>query len=263
MNMSGRFFILFLFSILLISTGVVSADQSAGNAVVELGANDVLPIAVSEVCVFPLCICSDVALAGAQFRLRFDAGRVVPLESALTSRSEEMTMIQAVNGQEMIILIYSAEGKQIAPGDGAVLNITCTVKGAGTGSVPIAVEEVILANEEAKSVPAVVRTTTMSGWIQTPRHNGLTQNYPNPFNPETDIEYQIGDSGFPVHTTLTVYNLLGQEVRTLVDGVRNPGYYTVTWDGKNQFGSQVASGIYFCRFRAGAYATTIKMSLMK
>lgn len=96
-----------------------------------------------------------------------------------------------------------------------------------------------------------------------PEAFGLEQNYPNPFNPTTDIRYQISDIGSSVHTTLTVYNLLGQEVRTLVDEAKEAGYYTVTWDGRDSYGKQVATGFYFCRLNAGEYAATIKMVLMK
>ena len=89
------------------------------------------------------------------------------------------------------------------------------------------------------------------------------RNHPNPFNPATDIHFQISEIGSPVHTSLKIYNVLGQEVRTLVDGSRSAGYYTVTWDGRDQFGAQVASGFYFCRVQAGEYAATIRMFLMK
>jgi hypothetical protein len=96
----------------------------------------------------------------------------------------------------------------------------------------------------------------------------LEQNYPNPFNPTTDIRYQIsapsrdrdgiGNGRYPIHATLKIYNVLGQEVTTLVDEAKEPGYYTVTWDA-----SDMATGIYFYRLMAGEYAETRRMVLMK
>ncbi len=67
---------------------------------------------------------------------------------------------------------------------------------------------------------------------------GLAQNYPNPFNPTTAINYQIPNpkSQSPVHTTLKIFNILGQEVATLVDQVQQPGYYTATWNGRDESG---------------------------
>lgn len=99
----------------------------------------------------------------------------------------------------------------------------------------------------------------------------LAQNYPNPFNPMTDIRYQIPDVGSPVHTTLTIFNILGQEVTTLVDDVRDAGSYTVSWNGLNAQGTRVASGVYVYRIVANGmfqgdrdeFTATKRMLLLK
>jgi hypothetical protein len=83
----------------------------------------------------------------------------------------------------------------------------------------------------------------------------LAQNYPNPFNPETSIGYSIASA---VHTRLTVYNLLGQEVATLVDEYKNPGSYTVKWTGHD-----MPTGIYYYRLEAGEFRVTKRMVLTK
>jgi hypothetical protein len=88
-----------------------------------------------------------------------------------------------------------------------------------------------------------------------PDHFSLDQNYPNPFNPTTVISYQL--SGISPHrTTLRVYNILGQEVRTLVDKKQLPGYYSVVWDGRDGLGKEVSSGVYFYRIQAEDYVKT-------
>ena len=91
-----------------------------------------------------------------------------------------------------------------------------------------------------------------------PTEYSLGQNYPNPFNPATAVNYQIPMTKSQVHTTLKIYNILGQEVATLLDGMQEPGYYTVTWDA-----SEMASGVYFYRLTAGAFTATRNMVLMK
>lgn len=93
----------------------------------------------------------------------------------------------------------------------------------------------------------------------------LMQNYPNPFNPTTDIRYQIADGKLPIHTTLIIYNILGQEVRTVVEEPKEAGYYTVTWDGCDNAGQEVISGIYFYRLTVdgGQWVETKKMVLLK
>jgi hypothetical protein len=83
----------------------------------------------------------------------------------------------------------------------------------------------------------------------------LSQNYPNPFNPTTVIGYQLPVTG---KISLKVYNLLGQEVATLFEGVRQPGKYQATFDG-----SRLASGVYLCRFTANNYMETKKLLLIK
>ncbi len=89
---------------------------------------------------------------------------------------------------------------------------------------------------------------------------GLDQNMPNPFNPSTTIGYQLPEPG---QVYLVIYNLLGQEVRTLLDGTLDAGYFTVEWDGKDSFGRQVASGIYLYRMQAVNFNQTRRMMLLK
>ena len=76
----------------------------------------------------------------------------------------------------------------------------------------------------------------------------MEQNYPNPFNPVTTIRYQLPKAA---HVTLKVYSITGRKVRTLVHTKQQANYYTVTWDGLNETGSKVASGIYLYRIEAG------------
>jgi hypothetical protein len=93
-----------------------------------------------------------------------------------------------------------------------------------------------------------------------PENFALLQNYPNPFNPTTSITYRIAQPG---QVKLSVYNLQGQQVRTLVDERRGVGSYTVQWDGRDQFGKAVVSGVYFYRFEAGAFVQTRKLLFVK
>ncbi len=88
----------------------------------------------------------------------------------------------------------------------------------------------------------------------------LYSNYPNPFNPSTVIRYALPER-LPV--TLTVYNILGQPVRTLVNTIQDAGEYQAVWDGKNNSGQAVASGIYLCRLEAGSVVKTRKMNLLR
>jgi len=89
---------------------------------------------------------------------------------------------------------------------------------------------------------------------------GVDQNYPNPFNPATTIRYALPEAS---DVRLTIYNVLGQQVRVLVQGRQEAGYYRVTWDGKDDYGRAVSSGIYLYRFVSKGLVQTQKMLLLK
>jgi len=93
-----------------------------------------------------------------------------------------------------------------------------------------------------------------------PTSYALSQNYPNPFNPNTEIKFDI-----PVrsHVTLTVYNVLGQRVTTLVDKEMPPGSYVADWNSTSDNGKEVTSGVYFYKLEADDFIQTKKMLLLK
>ncbi len=93
-----------------------------------------------------------------------------------------------------------------------------------------------------------------------PNEYRLEQNYPNPFNPTTEIRFQLPDAG---QVELTVYNTLGQAVKTLASGTYDSGVHTVQWDGTNDFGNPVSSGVYFYKIVANKYVALKKMNLMR
>ena len=89
----------------------------------------------------------------------------------------------------------------------------------------------------------------------------LGQNFPNPFNPTTTLAFTVpADAG---RVTLTVHNVSGQVVRTLVDGELAAGPHSLPWDGTDGSGHALASGVYFARLSAGGQARTAKMALLK
>jgi len=87
----------------------------------------------------------------------------------------------------------------------------------------------------------------------------LFQNHPNPFNSETFIKYHIPKAGSVI---LKIYNHLGQEVRTLVDEKKNAGYFDVRWDGRDDKGIRVSSGIYLYRIQTGNFSDVKKILFM-
>jgi tetratricopeptide (TPR) repeat protein len=120
---------------------------------------------------------------------------------------------------------------------------------------------------EWKPVPDKGNAPALTNTQNVPTEYALSQNFPNPFNPQTMIQYQLPEAS---HITVKIYNLFGQEVRTLVAGHREAGYHAEIWDGRDDFGRRVASGVYFYRLstepnvtQPNGFQFTRKMVLMQ
>ncbi|MBN1997765.1 T9SS type A sorting domain-containing protein [candidate division KSB1 bacterium] len=101
---------------------------------------------------------------------------------------------------------------------------------------------------------------TVSQKAEAPRAYKLEQNYPNPFNPETTINYQIKDAG---DVSIQIYNMRGQLVRNLMRQNMKAGFYSSVWDGRNEQGLPLSSGVYIYRIKVNDFTYTRKMQLMK
>jgi len=88
----------------------------------------------------------------------------------------------------------------------------------------------------------------------------LHQNYPNPFNPTTTIRYDLPEQAMVL---ITIYDITGRKIRSLINKQKEPGYRSVVWDARNNAGVQVGTGIYFFSIRTGDYSKTRKMLLVK
>ena len=111
--------------------------------------------------------------------------------------------------------------------------------------------------------PVAVSTSAMGidGNETIPDEFALNQNYPNPFNPSTQISFDVPQGG--EHIMLNIYNILGQNVSILVNGVMNPGTYTMEWNATDEAGNPVASGIYFYELRSSSFTARKKMLLIR
>ena len=102
-----------------------------------------------------------------------------------------------------------------------------------------------LANDDDETLPSVF---------------AIHQNFPNPFNPYTNISYDLPKDNF---TTISIYNLMGKHVKTLIDQEQSAGYKTLRWDAKNQNGNNVSAGVYIYQIKSGPYLSSKKMVLLK
>jgi hypothetical protein len=111
-------------------------------------------------------------------------------------------------------------------------------------------------------VMGVEKATDISQQIsnEIPSQYKLSQNYPNPFNPSTNINFSLPRLS---NVDIKIYNILGQVVRNLVNEEKPAGEYNITWDGKDNAGKSVASGIYLYKIKTDNFSSSKKMLLMK
>jgi hypothetical protein len=88
----------------------------------------------------------------------------------------------------------------------------------------------------------------------------LHQNYPNPFNPITTLRYDLPENSY---VNVTVYDMLGREIRTLVNTTQDAGFKSVLWNATNDYGKPVSAGVYLYKIQAGEFVQTKKMVLLK
>ena len=128
---------------------------------------------------------------------------------------------------------------------------------------PFTIDDRLKLGYELKFVagdPAYVESMLLEILSQIPSEFTLGQNYPNPFNPITRLDYLLPRRS---DVSIRVYNMLGQEIITLLRQEQPYGKYSVSWNGLDKSGKQVASGVYFTELRAGSIRKTRKMLLLK
>ena len=96
--------------------------------------------------------------------------------------------------------------------------------------------------------------------LSIPEVFSLHQNYPNPFNPVTTLRYDLPENSL---VNITVYDMLGRQVKTLMAQTQDAGYRSIIWDATNDYGKPVSAGIYLYQINAGQYISTKKMVLLK
>ncbi len=195
------------------------------------------------------------------FRIKYDTEKYILGDVVATNRLEGITV--ASHNDEVAgvysIVVLNVEGRGIASGSGAILNIPVQAVGEkfdGAGEISL------IAAEFEQNVRSELNGQALALKASLPKAFGLAQNFPNPFNPSTTISYDIPE-GKEAQVVLNVYNMRGQLVRTLVDEVKSEGSYQVQWDGADNFGRRVSSGVYFYRIKAGDFSQTRKMVILK
>ncbi len=159
------------------------------------------------------------------------------------------------------IAVCALDGGKLVGSSLDLGRLTYAIKTAGDVVLSPSDFEVRVADVMTVAGPARIgRSTSSDRDVRRVFLNELAQNYPNPFNPATTIAFSIEKAA---HVDLSIYDVRGARVRTLVDQHRNAGAYHVDWDGHTDRGQQVASGVYFYKLVAGSFTDTKKMTILK
>lgn len=162
-------------------------------------------------------------------------------------------------GKEINILMWNYANTPIDAGDSPIFRLPIQLTDGNVDSIHVVVS---LTDSNVVSLLASTRQDIRNS---IPREWRLYQNYPNPFNPLTTIEFDVPEvAGKISHAAIQIFNILGQKVMTIERrDFEVPGRYKINWDGTNENGVRVASGVYFYRLLAGDHASTKKMVMVK
>ena len=203
-------------------------------------------------------------LKGYGFSLQYD-----PVKYEFVNATElDGNLLKSGSGQETLFLSSNRTPGQVdigavkidgrgASGDGKLVELVFRTSGTPLSSDFQVSESVLVGLDGAVDM---LHHAEIGDLKPLPDRFNLLQNMPNPFNPSTAIGYQLPESGF---VRLAIYNLIGQEVRVLVNEQRSAGSFTAAWDGTDALGRRVASGIYLYRIQAGSFSATKRMLLLK
>ncbi len=215
---------------------------------------------------FPITFSKASGIIAAEFRLTYDPAVLAAVKACTTALSSGFYLEYRIDPGQ---IRFAMAGEAPLSGSGTIAEVVFeTAAGETDLDIYVRINEQMIIN---LPYPTKIVVGAPSGYA-------LHPNYPNPFNPTTTLTYTLpvqrteskveerGTLDFGLSTfyvTLRIFNVLGQEVRTLVDEPQAAGMYSITWDGKDNAGREVGSGVYFYRLASGDYQTTERMLLVK
>ena len=206
-----------------------------------------------------LDLTNDAPVKGVELVLVLQKPMNVNRADLIFDRAKQMTVQAASSGDTVRVIAYNLKNQPIDTGSGAIFRIPLVLADSGQ----IVSKQVILsvANNQSSSLAAgaigVIKPTYPSDFA-------LLQNYPNPFNPSTTIEYDVPEiDGKVAHVAIQIFNILGEKVKTIDRSDRDAGHYKITWDGTDERGARVATGVYIYRLLSGSHAVAKKMVMIK
>ncbi len=200
-------------------------------------------------------------IAGVQVAVHYDPSKIQVRTPRKVDIASPLRMDYSDDGNgRLLLLLYPNDvDVYMAPGGGRLFEIPVELKsGSEIAEADFKLKEAVMTDPAATAIPV-----KGLGRAVLPADFELRQNYPNPFNPETVIEFVLSPGAEGKLANLTIYNILGQPIYTLIDQNLPAGFHEFKWYGVNNRGEKVSSGVYFYRLKVGDNAVTRKMVLLK
>ncbi len=171
-----------------------------------------------------------------------------------STKATQFTLVNTtvlVDANTLIVGSFNAPLDASVISSGAVVDVQGTLTSTG---------ELLASSIQVLFYNLATSVNDQSNAATVPETFSLEQNYPNPFNPETTISFHVPSKSF---VSIKIYNMLGQEIQTLVNSEFGAGFQTVHWNAQDRNGNNVSSGVYFYRIKAGNFRKVMKMTLVR
>lgn len=197
---------------------------------------------------------------GMQFALEYDPSMISIYAPNIAKHQDNVIVTSSTKSEgELIVLVVSLENKPIHTENNTILNIPIEFRGQNQDVSQIKIDDIKISGYKGNLINFVAKSYLTD--IKTiPNSFDLEQNYPNPFNPDTEIRYQIPKESF---VELIVFNIVGQKIKVLESGFLKPGFHSMNWDGTDDKGINVPTGVYFYSISSESFQKTKKMLYLK
>ena len=199
-------------------------------------------------------------IRGIELELKYDS-EIVQIQSPRLFNFQENVLTSSRSMEQGMMKFIAADlsGEFIESSNSSFLAIPVEFNGHNYETGSVILDAVKLSGLDGNLIDLVMRSATSEVKL-IPGQFALQQNFPNPFNPSTEIRFDLAEGGY---VELSVFNMVGQEVRTLTSENMQPGYHAIIWDGTDNMGYKVSTGMYFYTINTSQFKDTKKMLFLK
>ena len=197
---------------------------------------------------------------GIELELEFDPEMVNILSTSLSKFQDDVIVTSKnIEDGKLKLVVANLNSGLIEADENMYLNLPLQFDGNDYQISTVSLKDIKIAGADGNIVRSFSRKES-SDVKAIPVNFALQQNFPNPFNPSTEIRFDLPENDY---ITLTVYNMMGQKVKTLASGNMTPGFHSIIWNGTNDLGAKVATGMYFYSINTKNFQSIKKMLFLK